>query len=454
MDNNKKSVLKEALIDFREFNEAAKASAAEKLSKEFPDKFNAYLKEELNKTKHKESENDDNKDSKTLDENVEEKNNDNMKKEINEQKEVEKTTKKTVNESYEDFDPEETTRMEQDDVLSDHGFGDDFSMDDIEKEIAMMEELETELQENNDTKWTHKDSSSPSFGSKDGIAFKDKLKKMKNTINELLGENEEEINEYWFPGDEYTKIDSEDDEEISDDGETSDDEEILTDADIDEVLGEMDSDYDFDGFEDDVYEGQGITHPRRKQVSGKLPRKGQGLPKSHEKRLRYAVQESEKIIKSLVENNKKTTKSLNKNRKKAKVLAELVEGYKGALEKYRDQIKDILVFNTNLAHVNNLLVNEELALTQKDKVNIIKEFKSINSIKESEEKYNKFLTEMKTSEKKQIKENLDEKFSKSSSIQNSSKKVLDEVIEKTAYESNDHLNKIKKLTEYIENRRK
>ena len=54
----------------------------------------------------------------------------------------------------------------------------------------------------------------------------------------------------------------------------------------------------------------------------------------------------------------------------------LVEQYKAAIEKYRDQLKEMATFNTNLAHVNNLLVNEGLALTQEDKIKIINEFKT------------------------------------------------------------------------------
>ena len=49
------------------------------------------------------------------------------------------------------------------------------------------------------------------------------------------------------------------------------------------------------------------------------------------------------------------------------------------------------IFNTNLAHVNNLLVNESLALTQDDKIKIINEFKKVDSIAESQKKYKTFL---------------------------------------------------------------
>jgi hypothetical protein len=105
------------------------------------------------------------------------------------------------------------------------------------------------------------------------------------------------------------------------------------------------------------------------------------------------------------------------------------------------------IFNTNLAHVNNILVNESLALTQDDKVKIINEFKNVNSIVESQKKYKTILSEMKSS-KKTISENVVAKATVS--IQPSSKQKLDEVIEKTAYADDQHFNKMKKLIEYIE----
>jgi uncharacterized protein YciW len=129
----------------------------------------------------------------------------------------------------------------------------------------------------------------------------------------------------------------------------------------------------------------------------------------------------------------------------------LVESYKSALGKYRNQLKEMAIFNTNLAHVNNLLVNEELALTQEDKIKIINEFKKVDSIASSQKVYKNILTEMKGS-KKTLTESVENKVS--ASIQPSSKQKLDEVIEKTAYADNDHMKRMKKIIEYVENRGK
>ena len=129
----------------------------------------------------------------------------------------------------------------------------------------------------------------------------------------------------------------------------------------------------------------------------------------------------------------------------------LVEQYKTAVEKYRNQLKEMATFNTNLAHVNNLLVNESLALTQEDKIKIINEFKKVDTIAESQEKYKAFLSEMKES-KPTLTESVEDKVS--ASIAPSSKQSLEEAKEVTAYANDDHINKMKRLIEYVENRGK
>ena len=161
--------------------------------------------------------------------------------------------------------------------------------------------------------------------------------------------------------------------------------------------------------------------------------------------------ESEKKISSLIEENKKLTKKVNETKKYKETATVLVESYKSALDKYRGQLKEMAIFNTNLSHVNNLLVNEELALTQEDKIKIINEFKKVDNIVSSGEVYKNFLTEMKGG-KKTLTESIETKVS--ASIQPSSKQKLDEVIEKTAYADDKHIQRMKKIIETIEHRGK
>jgi uncharacterized protein YciW len=106
------------------------------------------------------------------------------------------------------------------------------------------------------------------------------------------------------------------------------------------------------------------------------------------------------------------------------------------------------LFNTNLAHVNNLLVNEELALTQDDKIKIINEFKKVDNIADSQKKYKAVLTEMKES-RKTLTESVEDKAAVS--IQPSSKQKLEEV---TAYADDSHMKKMRRIIEYVERKDK
>jgi len=183
-----------------------------------------------------------------------------------------------------------------------------------------------------------------------------------------------------------------------------------------------------------------------------VPYKGTGAINKMRSGLRTeSVQESQKKISSLIEENKKLTKKLNETKKYKETVTVLVESYKSALDKYRGQLKEMAVFNTNLAHVNNLLVNEELALTQEDKIKIINEFKKVDSIASSVKVYKNLISEMKVG-KKTLTESIENKVS--ASIQPSSKQKLDEVVEKTAYADDKHIQRMRKLIETIENRGK
>ena len=125
----------------------------------------------------------------------------------------------------------------------------------------------------------------------------------------------------------------------------------------------------------------------------------------------------------------------------------MVEKYKVVLTKYRTQLNEMAVFNTNLAHVNNLLVNEDFALTQTDKVNIINGFKTVKNINESEQKYKSLINEFKNN-KKTIVESIENKVV--DSIQPSSSSI----VEKTVYSNDSHMNKIRRIIEKVEHRDK
>jgi hypothetical protein len=327
------------------------------------------------------------------------------------------------------------------------------TMDEIESEIANMEGLDEDLAAGTDAE-------KPKAGKDDGIAYT-KLVGMKKQIDEMLDEmknrggdgansperahggptqsliDEEEV-------DEQKKHGGKGANEVNLGGPTTamideEDEEITRD-DVEAVLGGEVNEEEVD----ENLEHTQTHHNARKTGSHNHTNYGK------ENRLRDAMKNEgeDKKIGSLIKENKELTKKLNETKKYKQSVTTLVEQYKGALEKYRNHLKEMAVFNSNLAHVNNLLVNESLSLTQKDKISIINEFKKVNTIAESQNKYKSILTEMKK-DKRTLTENLEDKVS--ASVAPSSKK-LDEAKEVTAYENNEHINKMKRLIETIEGR--
>jgi len=219
---------------------------------------------------------------------------------------------------------------------------------------------------------------------------------------------------------------------------------------IDEFEDQNPAEMDFDI--DELDEAMGIAHSSSKHAAGDhLPNKD--FAKGRHKRY-GSVNNSQnesvstKKLHALMEQNKKLTKKINESKKYKEAVNTLLENYKTAVGKYRNQLQEMTVFNTNLANVNNLLVNEGLALTQEDKVNIINNFKSVGTISESKEKYEKILSEMKE-DKKTISESVEGKINETI-VGESSKKKLNEVEEKTVYSNDKHINKMKSLIEYIE----
>lgn len=503
-DEKKTSIIKEAIIDYDEIREAAKIDAKNKLANEFPESFNKLLKEELNKNKAKES-------YKKIDEAQESEESDISNKEEsdmkNEAKETVKVVKKEDVKGTSKGDPfkAKPKNVEEDVKITDTvGKGDPFkdkakieeerekdfmadveaktpnqakgatakgvafqekvkpssgkpisnltedfdiselnieealdnaddddeviTVDDIENEISEMEGLGNELQ---DMSGLPRQKGGSALG-RGGDAYT-KLVNMRNEIDEMidgLKPEEEEV-----PEEEDTYVPDNEEEYLRED-------DVITDEDINAVLGGAVEEVGVD-------EQLGVSHATNRNVTATIPRNdyvGQGQLS----RRRDGLQEGKKVN-GLIEENKKLTKKLNEVKKQNQTVSTLVENYKSALEKYRNQLKEMAVFNTNLAHVNNLLVNESLALTQDDKIKIINEFKKIDNITDSQSKYKSFLSEMKEG-KKTLTESIEKKVS--ASIQPSSKQMIDEVVEKTAYANDKHIQKMRNLIEYVENRGK
>jgi len=535
-DDNKTSIIKEALSDYNTIMETAEANAKKKLAEEFPDKFNNLLKEEIkNKTK-KES-------YKKLDENeestdVDDINNEEsvMKEQIKEtgkvtskgdpytkgvkvsedvkitntvgksnpfDKKAKKgeiveervkdymgdvegdtpnkgegeaqngnrftdkinnpTSGKPISNISEEFDITELDMSAVNSALDEiEGEDQVITIDEIEDEISNMDDLSGELDNTEDNTEIGNDEEGIKTGeiengeeeTEEGSPV-DKLKDMVEMLQGLIGElgGEDEASEEITEIDRSALIQS-----ITSNLEGMNDEELtqlsqqvtpadnvedsITEEEISDVIGANTS--------PEIEEGHGVNYAHRRSMPGRNLPGSEYLSQGEIDQSPLSMQESKKLA-GLIAENKKLTKKLNETNTYKKSASTLIENYKNALEKYRSQLKEMAVFNTNLAHVNNILVNEELALTQEDKIKIINEFKQVNSITESQNKYKSLLSEMKVG-KVTIAESLEKKVS--TSIQPSSKQKLDEVVEKTAYANDVHINKMKKLINYVESRGK
>lgn len=502
MENDKKkSVIKEALVEFAEIQEAAVANAKKNLAEQYPDKFNDLLKEELNKNKKtKESSYkkiDESKESEVSD-NVDENKESVMKKEketkevvkedagkdgvftekpkmpdmVKEEREkdfmadVEGDTPNMADAKTEDGDTytekittkkdtlaNKTTIKEEFDVteLDETAVGtalenadkDDevITMDEIESEIQGMDNLEEDISDMGGLPRPTEQPRGTADG-ETGDAFT-KLVKMREQLDEMIGGMDEQKNQggkQSIPGRESGGPTQ---------GMIDETEEEITDADVESVLGApaMDETEVVDEAEVNENMPSTITHANARKTGAE-----NNTNYGKEKNLRDAMKnEGTTKISSLISENKGLTKKLNETKKYKQSVTTLVEQYKGALEKYRNQLREMATFNTNLAHVNNLLVNESFALTQEDKIKIINEFKTIDTIAASQEKYKTFLSEMKES-KPTLTESIENKVS--ASIQPSSKQNLGEAKEVTAYADDKHIQRMKQLIESMNNRGK
>ena len=152
----------------------------------------------------------------------------------------------------------------------------------------------------------------------------------------------------------------------------------------------------------------------------------------------------QKRINSLVTENFELTKAANKAKSEIKEAQKLTESYREAIEKYRKQLNEMALVSTNISNVNNILVNESLALSFEDKKKIIGEFNSVTTVDESEATLKKLVKEY-SEAKKTIKESVEQKI-QNTAIEASSSEEVKKGVEGSAI--NEHVEKIKKLSAY------
>jgi hypothetical protein len=207
--------------------------------------------------------------------------------------------------------------------------------------------------------------------------------------------------------------------------------------------------------EEVVDEAHGIALSHNKLTGQESQPSVDGAKSYAKDKVRLALQkESEdkaKKIANLLKEQKELTKKVNQMKKEKSELVGINEGFKKTLNEMKDQMKKMAVFNTNIAHVNNLLVNEDFALTKDEKIYIIEKFKKVTSITESDATHKVLIEEFKTSKKK-LDESIEKKITENVGGESSANILESKIVEKTAFEK--QVDKMKNIINYAEKRRK
>jgi hypothetical protein len=95
----------------------------------------------------------------------------------------------------------------------------------------------------------------------------------------------------------------------------------------------------------------------------------------------------------------------NTSEKEIQVLKEKNEEYRNALNVFRDKLNEVAVFNSNLAYATRLFT--EHTTSKQEKINILKRFDNVETIKESKNLYQTIKEELTTKTSKPINESIE-----------------------------------------------
>ncbi len=480
METTKKSVLSEAIVEFNELMEAAQSKAKDQMASELPDKFNKILnehlekldkmknniqekkdkineskadktftkepkdKKEVGKTNTKEVKKDDEEVDSTLDDtfNKEPKKGKKVNESVEDDIDLTDFSMEELQEVFDGADDDDDFDVEDDELNA----GKDFELDDIEAELAKMGDMseEFEVDENVDDPYT-------------------KLKKLQEEMNAIIDSFNKEtgdIVEQADPmiqefdekmsgvyGEDYKGILGADYDKLLDLYKNQDNGEAKQFSDDDVIEISMDEE---ESFEDDLEEAHGVSLSNNKLAGSNVQPRPEYAQYKKDK-LRYALQKEqfEKRINSLVTENKKNKIEFKKLKSKTVETEKLMESYRDVIGKYRQQLTEMVVFNTNLSHTNSLLISEDFDLTKAEKKQIVEKFKPVQTIEESEQIYNEFINEKKEIDRNLISESID----KNNIIGKPSKENLGETVEKSTYKNDDHIDKIKRVMKYVDNQK-
>jgi hypothetical protein len=168
---------------------------------------------------------------------------------------------------------------------------------------------------------------------------------------------------------------------------------------------------------------------------------GEVAERSHA-RLRRQVRFSEpteRYAKHLTRYNESENKNL---KDEVQQLREKNEEYRKALNVFREKLNEVAVFNSNLAYATRLFT--ENSTTKKEKINILRRFDSVESLKESKSLYKTLKEELGSKEQEVVTETVNRKINSTPTKGSSTNLIESKTYENPQFQRvRDLMNKIK-----------
>jgi hypothetical protein len=119
------------------------------------------------------------------------------------------------------------------------------------------------------------------------------------------------------------------------------------------------------------------------------------------------------LRKGITPNRNLTFENEQKYEEQIKVLREKNEEYRKALNVFRDKLNEVATFNSNLAYATRLFT--EHSTSKQEKINILRRFDDVETIKESKNLYRTIKSELTTTNKTSITESIEGRIEKTPS---------------------------------------
>ena len=119
------------------------------------------------------------------------------------------------------------------------------------------------------------------------------------------------------------------------------------------------------------------------------------------------------LRKGITPNRNLTFEGNERNLEQIQILREKNEEYRKALNVFRDKLNEVAVFNSNLAYATRLFT--EHSTSKQEKINILRRFDGVESLKESKNLYRTIKSELTSTNKTSITESIGEKIERTPS---------------------------------------